>query len=301
MRRQVGRVLGAVAIVGALISGCGGAGQPGTAAVIGEESIPIERIQSSLDVLAAKPEVMQQLEAQGLALGDYARFLVRSEITHALVARKAAEVGVAVTEAQVDAEIETLGGVEQILASQPFDLSTLRQIVRDGLLAGQLAEREAPGLAVTVDMVGATTKDDADRKAKLLAAGGPEADGLFSGPAAARDQVIRVADAADKVPSVILGAPVGSVVTYRPSPDQAGYTVVRITGRTTDPAADPAELSALSTSTKAEIGTRLAQFGNDPVEVSVNPRYGAWDPVALSVVPEDQVLGEIITPGAAAG
>jgi len=47
--------------------------------------------------------------------------------------------------------------------------------VRDRIIAVRHAQRIVPGLTVTADLIASETRDDAAAKARVLAAGGPEA------------------------------------------------------------------------------------------------------------------------------
>jgi hypothetical protein len=59
---------------------------------------------------------------------------------------------------------------------------------------------------------------------------------------------------------------------------------------------DPGQsaVSQLDDRSISMIGRRLTQPLSEELGVRVNPRYGAWDPVALGVLPPDQANSMII-------
>jgi hypothetical protein len=158
---QVGRFAAAVVVIGAVISGCGGPIQAGTAAFVGDNAIPLERVQTQLDAALAKKDLIAQLTAQGGSTAGIARSIVTRAVMHDLLTRRAAEDGIVVTDAQIDTEINENGGADALLDGSLYDLSTLRERMRDDLIAAQLAQRAVGGLAVTADLVAATSRENA--------------------------------------------------------------------------------------------------------------------------------------------
>jgi hypothetical protein len=297
VRMQVGRVAAAVAVFGAVISGCGGPNQAGTAVIVGQDAVPIERVQSQLDTALAKKDLIAQLTAQGGTTAELARSIVTRAVLHDLLDRRAAQEGIVVTDAQIDADIAQKGGADSLLDGSLYDLPMLRQRVRDDLIATQLAQREVGGLAVTADLVAATSRESADAAAAALQAGGAQADALFSDPrTSARAQTFAAASSPDNASTVLFGVPVGTVVAFQPSPDQSTWIVARVTDRRTNGAADPAALSSISQSQLVAIGQRLLQPTAEQIGIKVNPRYGVWDPIQMQIVGEDQQVGTILPP-----
>lgn len=300
MVKRVGRVVAAVAVVGAVVSGCGGPGLAGSAVIVGSDVVPLERVQSQLDVALAKTDQLAQLSAQGGGPPDVARSIVTREVLHDLLTRRAAAEGIVVTDAEVEKELADSGGADQIVASSLYDATTLRQRVRDDLIATELARRSVGGLGVTADLVAATSRDDAESRARVLAAGGPESDALLSDQqTAARGTVYTAATQPDAAATVLFGTPVGGVVAFQPNPQQSTWIVFRVTDRRTDEPSDPAAVAAISRTQLTAIGERMVQAGGQELGIRVNPRYGVWDPIELRVVAADQVTGMILTPGAA--
>ena len=296
MYTKVGRVVAAVAAVGAVVSGCGGPVQAGSAAIVGDTTVPLEQVQTQVGTLLARVPADQRQQDTAPSL---ARDIVTNELLHDLLGRAAAQRGVTVTDAQVDGFIEQQGGTQALLQNSVLDVEGLRQQAHDFLIATELGRRAAPGLVVTVDLVGSPNRADAEAKARVLAAGGPAADALFKNSRTAQKGV-RVAALTDtqNAGSVVFGTPVGEVVAYQPDPQAATWNVFRVVSRETDARpADPAAAAALSLQELYLIGQRTLQPVADALAVRVNPRFGVWDEVALRVVPADQTSGLVLAQG----
>jgi hypothetical protein len=297
---QVGRVAAAVAVLGAVISGCGGPGQAGSAVIIGADAVPLSSVQSQLDVALSKTDQIAKITAQGGTTADLTRSIVTREVLHDLLQRRAAAEGIVVTDAQVDAELSGGGGADAIVDGSLYDRTTLRQRVRDDLTAAQLAQRSVAGMAVTVDLVAATSRADADAKAQTLVRGGPAADALFADPRTAeRGTTVQAASNPNEAGSVLFGVPEGGVVAFQPSPQQSTWIVFKVTDRRTDAPSDPAAVSNMSQAQLTTIGERMLQPDAERLGVRVNPRYGVWDPIQLRVVADGQQTGTVLQPSAA--
>ena len=285
--------MAALAVVGAVVSGCGGPIQAGSAAIVGDTTVPLEQVQSQLGTLLARVPADQRQQDTGASL---ARDIVTNELLHNLLTRAAVEQRITVTDAQVDSFITQQGGAQALLQNSVLDLEGLRQQAHDFLVATELGRRAAPGLVVTLDLIGSPNRADAEAKARVLAAGGPAADALFADTRTAQRNVkVGAVTDTQNAGSVVFGTPVGDVVAYQPDPQQATWNVFRVTDRQSNaaPANDPAA-AALSLQQLYLIGQRTLQPVADALAVRVNPRYGVWDEVALRVVPADQTSGLVI-------
>lgn len=295
MYTKVGRAAIAVAAAGALVSGCGsGPVQAGSAIIVGDTAVPLEQVQTQVGTLLSRVPADQRQQDTAPTL---ARDIVTNELLHTLLARAATEQGITVTDAEVDAFIEQQGGAQTLLQNSVLDLEGLRSQAHDFLVATALGRKAAPGLTVTIDLIGSPNRTDAEAKARTLAAGGPAADALFKDANTARKGV-EVAAATDtqNAGSVVFGTPVGEVVAYQPDPQQATWNVFRVTDRRTDARA-PGPPATLSLQQLYLIGQRTLQPLADDLAVRVNPRYGVWDQVSLRVVPPGQTAGLVLAPG----
>ncbi|WP_214403933.1 SurA N-terminal domain-containing protein [Pseudonocardia lacus] len=301
MRRRVVRVVVAVVAAGAVATGCGGVGSPGSAVVIGDRVVPLETVQDRMQIALDKPDQMSRLAADGRGPADVARGLVTQEVLHELVTREAAARRITVTEQQVDSALADQGGTPSILENTFLDEAGLRERTRDQLLAAEMARDVVGGLSVTADLVAATSREEADRTAQTLLRGGPAAEALFDNPdTAARGQTFQAVTAPDAAATVLFSTPVGGVAAFRPDPGRATWIVLRVTDSRTDVQSPPEAVNALSQSDLVGVGYRLLQPVAEEIGVTVNPRYGVWDPISLQVVAEEDLSGEILLPSAPA-
>ncbi|OLT10969.1 hypothetical protein BJF78_28075 [Pseudonocardia sp. CNS-139] len=297
---QVGRVAAAVAVIAAVVSGCGGPAQAGSAVIVGNDVVPLEAVQSQLNTALGRTDQIQQLNQQGVTTADLARRIVTREVIHDLLTRRAAADGIVVTDAQVDAYLDSNGGADAVLADSVYDLPTLRERVRDNLIAAELGRQLAPGLAVTIDIVAATSREEAEQTARTLQAGGPDADALFRDPSvSARNELYQAVSSPNEAATVVFGVPEGTVGYFQPNPGQSQWIVFRVNDRSTTTPSDPAAVSSISQSQLAAIGERALQPDGEALGIRVNPRYGEWDPIQALVVAEGQVAGGILVPAAA--
>ncbi|HXV93930.1 MAG TPA: hypothetical protein VD813_11570 [Pseudonocardia sp.] len=303
MRRQVWQVLGAVLAVGALIGGCAGPNQAGAAVIVGSDVVPLEDVQRQIQVALSpeKAEALARREAASPAGASYGdREAIREVVTRAvrseLLARAAAEEGITVTESDVDAEIAARGGPEAVEQSSLFTLADERRNIRDDLVAAELGRRNIDRISVRFDLTFAADEAEARRKEAVIAAGGPEADALFTTPPS---QAGRVVDATTgpALLAIVGGTEAGQMLVLRPQQDGQPWTLVRITERRTDrPAPPPAESAATNAGDDLLqlLGIQLLKPLAQEVGVRPNPRYGVWDPIDMAVVEESAVTGELV-------
>jgi hypothetical protein len=297
VRMRVGRVVAATLVGATLIGGCGGTDLANTAVVVGGDTVSLDRVQSQLETALRGPDRLTALTAQGAKPADVARSIVGREVIHDLLQRRAAAEHITVTDAQVDARIEENGGTDSALASTIYDVPALRSRVRDDLIAAALAEQKVGGLAVTADLVAASSREEAVGVARTLLAGGPAVEPLFANPrTSARGTVYDAVSSPEAAGTVLFGTPVGGVVAFQPDPQQGTWIVFRVTDRRTDAPFDKAALTTLSNSQKVAIGERQLQPDAERLGVRVNPRYGVWDPITLRVVADDREAGLILPP-----
>lgn len=311
MRRQVGRVVAAVAVLGAVLGGCGGPSQAGSAVIIGSDAIPIDVVQDQIAV-ALGPDKAQVLDAlnQGAGGGvgpqEVAREIVTSAVLHDLITRRAAEEGLAVSDVDVDAALAARGSPEEVEQASIYVPDVLRERTRDNLLAVALGARYVDRLGVAVDVTGFETEAEAMAAADVVAAGGPGADAVFTN--APPDRVARQEAVAAENPAAaslfFFGTAAGSAIVVPPEPGNELWTLFRIDERRTDLVAQgPSAVDRFGEQDLQQIGYRMLQEASTALGVRVNPRYGVWDPIELRVVDEDRTAGTIVPPAtpAAAG
>lgn len=295
------RTVAAVAVVGTLVSGCGGPSQTGSAAIVGSTVVPASVVQARLDQTFARTEIVDELAAQGVGTPDIARDIVTQGVLHELSQQAARAEDIVVTPADIDAELEMLGGAEAVRERSLFDVDVVRERLGDELVAERLAAKQVNGLAVTVDIIGVGSRREAEEAVKVVAAGGPAADQLFAAnpETSRRGYEYRASVNPDVAVSAVFGTPVGGSGYFQAVPGQETWVVFRVLSRMLDAPPVAPELDVvpqLGKSGLAEIGIRLLQPYADQAGVRVNPRYGVWDPVSMRVLDEEQVAGEVLPP-----
>lgn len=292
MGNRVGRVVAAVAVVGAMVGGCGsGPSQTGSAVILGDGSIALATVQEEI-AAALAPEKADAAAAEGLTdQQSIARAVVSDAVVHALLERRAAEEGIAVSDADVDA---ALAGVDP--AASLYTGERLRQDVRDRLLAATLGAEYVDRLAVSLQVAIVPTEAEALALAGELAAGGPAADAALAAlpQGTSRPLDVTAAQALGQFPLYPFGTPAGSVVVSAPPQEGLDYEVVRIVGLQDSAPSAPSVVDQIPGDTLADFGVQLLQGGSG--DIRVNPRYGVWDPLQMRVVAEGSTLGQVVPP-----
>jgi hypothetical protein len=267
-----------------LLAGCGsGPNQFGSAAIVGSQSVSLAELQRQVDSVLAKPQVMQSVSLQGGQPADISQVMVTNDVQHLLLTEAARRDNVVINDKQVDAILAQQGGAEAIAAQSIFDPAGVRQAVRDQLTSEALAIKNVDRLSVTVDSVRTGSRAEALAVAQQLAAGPAKAEAALrvAGPNGQLNQQMRAWQ-----PDAIayLGTLPGQVVAAQTA--QSTWTVWRVTRRDMDAAAAPGAASQLDDQTLNRIGRRLLQPVASELGVRVNPRYGEWDLVQVSVLPK---------------
>jgi hypothetical protein len=291
----------ALVVGGATLAGCGtGPSQIGSAAIVGSRSVSLGQVQSTLDAALRAPEVQNLMTAQGATPADVARFLVSREVQHLLLTEQAARDGIAIRDGQVSAELAKPSTRASLAGKLALDPQSARMAVRDQLIAQALAGRYLDGLAVTVDLVKANSRADALAAARQLADGPAQLAALQ----AARPgnvvihQQLRAALQPELATQFLFGTPAGQTVLVQTGESPEEWLVVRIDQRTAEGPArggPAAALDRLDADTKDSIGRRLTQPLAERLGVRINPRYGQWDMLSLSVVEPGKQSGTILT------
>lgn len=298
--------MAAVAVVGAVVSGCGGPSQVGSAAIVGSEVIALGTVQDQIAV-ALSPEKAQAVAGRSEGAGgsygppQVAREVVTSAILGDLIDRRAAEEGITVSDADLDAAMAMSGTPEEIDQASLYTPEVQREKTRDDLAAATLGARYVDRLGVTLEFTGFATEQEALGAAQVVAAGGPGAEAVFAdAPPEQRAQQIRAVENPALATSFAFGTRAGSVIVLRPGQDGAPWTIIRILELSTDlPVTGPSAVDQFGLADLQLIGYRMLQPAADELGVEVNPRYGVWDPIQLQVVDAELTAGTIVAPPAA--
>lgn len=298
--------MAAVAVLGAVVSGCGnGPSQVGSAAIVGSEVIPLGVVQDQI-ATALSPAKAQAVAGRNQGAGggygapQVAREVVTSAILSDLLRERVAAEGIVVPDAEVDAAIASIGSPEELDAASLYSPEVQREKIRDDLAAAALGARYVDRLGVTLAFTGIPAEAEAMAAAEVVAAGGPGADAVFAdAPPEGRAAPVRAADNPALATSFAFGTEAGSAIALRPAQDGAPWTVIRIVERSTElPSSGPSAVERFGQQDLQLIGYRLLQIDAAEAGVQVNPRYGVWDPIQLAVVDAELTAGTIVAPPA---
>jgi hypothetical protein len=294
VRSQVGRVVAAVAVVGAVVGGCAsGPAQTGSAVILGSEAIPLGAVQDDITAALAPDKAALAAEAGLTDPQAVARYVVTDTVRHELLAQRAAAEGIVVSEERVDAE---LAGSGDPAAGSLYSGERARQETRDQLIAAELGARYVDRLGVALEVAVRPTEEEAMATARELAAGGERAAAALAAlpPGTSQALEITAAQALGQFPLYPFGVAEGSVVVARPAQEGLDYEVVRIVEQRDQPPVAPSVVDQIPPAQLAAFGYQLLQPAATELGVRVNPRYGVWDPLQMAVVAEDQVVGTVV-------
>lgn len=291
-RTRHGRLLASIAAAGLLLAGCGsGPSQAGAAAIVGDTRIPVTDVQSWFtEVLDRQPEVKPQLREQG-ALDDLGRQLASQLVRQELLEQAARDERLTVTDQQIAARVGELGGPEAATEGMIYGPREAGEMVRTQLLTAELGRKYIDRLAVTFDLTQASTRREAEEKARRMALGPQQTAELVAqdkaaGLLAGTDQRLRPAESLQLAATTpLFGAAPGTVLAFEQTPQSSQWLVVRIKDRQVDTKAAPQLANSAEDEVLQQFGTYLLGTTADRAGVQLSPRYGVWDPVSLAAVP----------------
>ena len=253
---------------------------PGPVAGFGDVSITEQSVfDQTAQASAQAGQAGQALTVEQLAFGN--RLFTTQDIRGALLAQVAQQRGVVVTDAQVNAAMagSTAGS---------RDAQSYRELLLlEALLTGQGADPIAyTNVTVTVDGARTSTQDEAIavREAILAVPADAPLPALDSAAAPFQGQTLDLSTVPDQLIDGVLSARPGDVLINQGSD---AYYVIRVTDRSEQPAeiSATAILTGQNLAAQRQIGeVALLQRYAEQVGVTVNPRMGVWDPLALRVV-----------------
>lgn len=286
----------ALATAGVLtLSACGD--HVGSAASINGVTISESSVSESTANLVAS----QQTPPDNGGLQLINREVLTQQIRHQLLHDVAVADGITVTDAQVNAI--TANGIDRVAGQLRVAPDQVPQAVRDTLTVFALAEKDAKksGGVVTDVQVTADVLSGFANRAEAVAA----REQYLASPAA-MDAALEQASAAQQggtqkanllqQPALatygLYSAPAGSIVVI----NSGGFALARIKQRaerrSDQLAASMQAVSGQQNGQQTEFA--LAWLALQPhvgsVQVSVNPRFGTWDPVSLQVIPTNSGL-----------
>ena len=271
-------------------SACSLVTESGSAAVVGSTDISESVIQEQSNGFINEA-------LQGTATDVQRAQLNRTQLTfqvrHQVIARAAQAAGITLDQAQINTAQTQLAaqGVAKSMGLQAADLPILAQ---DYLLLGQIASRQpATGakvvnISVNAEGVAVASRDEAVAKLSTYLADPAKltADVAAAGQSGLTSQKYNLLAQPTAGAFGLYRAGTGSYVIL---PNNTGYLLLRVSGRTSSTATLTAETlqSAQSASDFFDLAVLLLPPDD---QVSVNPRFGVWDPASLQVVPPNDGL-----------
>lgn len=287
------RVLVAFLAAGLLLAGCGGPSRVGAAAIIGDQRIPVSQVESWFTAALDKdPALKRKLQEQG-QMGELGRRLAGFAVRQELVRRVARHEQLSVDEQQVTARIKAQGGAEAATKGTILTPGNFRDAVRAQLIMTELGRKYMDRLSITFDFTQASSREEAEAKARRMARGPEQAAALISSDRAAGvaagtgKQMWATEQPKTAVLTPLFGAAPGTVLAFKGPRQGAGQWLVALIRERDTRSPAPSAAGQLREQAMQAFGRRLLGMTAQRVGVELSPRYGAWDPIELTAVPEE--------------
>lgn len=293
---------------GLFLTGCaGGPSKIGSAAIVGDTAIPLETVQQRFDAwLAAYSDGSgAQRERQGLA--NLGRAQASVLVSRELVRQVAKAEGVTYSEEEVQELIKQVGGSTEAAAQTLETPANYHQSVRAQLLAAAIGRRHIQNLRITMDFTTATSRTEAERKAKEMAQSEQAATALVRKDVAGMPANPQTGQSAEQsrlnqtlpvtnflgqqTPRALMSlftVPAGTVVGVSLNSGQQGggaqqWIVARVKSRTDQPTSgtSPGEVAEQAGPSQLElVGQAVISHYAAGQKIEINPRYGVWEPTS---------------------
>lgn len=296
-------------VVAALLSTACGASQAGTAAYVGDTTVSVRSLQSQVDLVLAYRSGATEVRSQ---LPAVTARVLSQDVLRGLVQAAVTRTGLPVDEKAIADQLAALNPATVLAqpAQNYLTPDSFAALVRDQLILAQLGKRSWDGLGVTVDLVTATDRGDAQNKARRMAVSDAESAAVVAEANANTQQAqqglaLSPATAATLAATPVFATPAGDAVAFALAGQQSQapqWYVARILSRRTDAAvstasgAVPAAQATISNTLSLGLSL-LPQLAGDP-QVRLNPRYGQWDPTASRVIAATDVPSAIVVTSA---
>ena len=307
IRRPIA-VLAACAAVGAMVTGCdSGPSRVGAAAIVGDQVISLDTVQQQIaDELRTQANA-RQLQQQG-KFDLVARNIVMLSLWSELTDQMAAKDGIKVGEQQVDQAYsqelaqEKASGQQQSLSSDvsvPLQGDMLRNFVRDNLVWTQLGAKHAATVSITFDAALVPDRATAQAKANQIAADPANADTIIKSAANSQNTIVDQTGSplnSDPTLAPLFRVPAGTVVGFQAQSSGSGWLVAYVKHRNENgtPVSGVDPQSAQSAATG--YGQDMMSLYAAQVGVTINPRYGVWDPLTTGLAAADDQTSGIVVP-----
>lgn len=300
---RVGVALAACAVIGATVTGCGsGPAEIGTAAIVGGHPISLDFVQQNIsNVLTDSADARSLQQQKPSTFPPVARNVVKYAVWDELSNQLAAKQGIRIDQTQVDTlynQVQQGGGAPTLSALKniPLKGEPLRNYVRDLLIWQQLGAKDRN---VTISLDAAIVADRATAQALVgKVAANPDQDkALFQQAGAASGQVAvdQPFTPANTAPVLFpaFGVKPGSVVAFDASSANGDSWIVVYVKKRADTAGQSSDVQA-DPQTDVTLGQEQMFQYSTQAGVTLNPRFGVWEPVIGAVSPSDGESSTII-------
>lgn len=312
------RLVAACAVAALALTGCGSPLRAGAAAVIGSSRISIEQLAKTVDEGLADPGAAELASDRPAYQRDVLGRLISADVVEVAAQRQ----GVSVTPADVDSQYtaleQSVGGPEQLrqqAAAAGLTLARVRDLARTRALTVALGDKLTAGIPVSPEQLqqaytaGLDTFDQV-HTAQIQLATLADAQALLPEAATLSDQAFEdlartrsldettkanggdlgfaprsafAANDLEEYAAAAFAAKVGD--TFAVGSPRGGH-VVRVLGRRTatlEQATAQLRRTILREQRDVAVQTLLADTAKS-LDITINPRFGAWDTETLSVV-----------------
>ncbi|WP_043719307.1 hypothetical protein [Kutzneria sp. 744] len=301
IRRPIA-VLAACAAVGALVTGCGagpGGGDIGAAAVIGGTTIPLDVVQQNItNVLVDSADARKMQQQKPSTFPQIARTIVGLSVLHEATSQLAAKSGIKIDQAQVDQVYGPATAAGKGLGlSQTADVQAkgplLRDYIGDEMVWSKLGAKQVKTALATVDYAQVADRNAAQALVNKVVAHPEDDKKLFSATAGAAVDAAATPAGVPKDLVLLFAANAGEVVAF-PMQSENAWAVIYVKKRV-DNAGDTT--GGQDTSQLAETFGQLEAFRfAQQAGLTLNPRFGVWEPLLGQISPSDGESSTISAP-----
>jgi parvulin-like peptidyl-prolyl isomerase len=307
---RAGAALAACAAASALLTGCGaGPSQIGAAALVGDHAISLDVVQQNIaNVLIDNADARQLQQQKPSAFPPVARTIVQLSVWHELTTQLAAKLGVRVSQDQVDRVYNPAAASGKGLAlSQTSNIlvkgDALRNYIYDELVWTAVGTKQAGTALATFDFALVADRNAAQALVDKVVAH-PENDRQLFSAVSANDTGVKPLIDATASPATVpdgtqllFSANAGEVIGF-PMQSQNAWVVAYVKKRV-DNAGDTSGGQDVSQLAEGFGQAQMSRFGQD-AGVTLNPRFGVWEPLIGVVSPSDgesqTIMAKVRTP-----
>ena len=279
-------------------TGCSIGNEAGSAYLVDGGSVSDASVQHDSSVFTQENVTTTPTDVE---TASFNRAQITFAVRHALIAKALAAKGIVITDAELaaaQAQVTAPGADPNLPLQVGLPKAKEADVLHDAVALDELVK--------ALPAAGAPVSDVAVTAEGVPAASRAEAVSLrshFIADPGSMDAAVAAAGPTNGVPKKVyrlLQTPaVGTAGLYQPStgavvivPGSSGYLVLRTSGRSViSTNLTPAAFSSLAgLSSLFNVGALLLAPYQGAAGISVNPRYGLWDPASLQVVPGNDGL-----------